>query len=631
MGRNVLLIEPNYKNKYPPMPLMKLSTYYKMVGDNVKFFKGDLKDLVLDDIYEELKKKLYFNEKDIFWESYKPNIIEFLKKGHLYSLKDIPKYSENPIIRELFKSYRNYYKNELYFEEDNRIYDVVCITTLFTFYYDITVDTINFAKKLCKTEEGVKVGGILASILSSDLEKDTGIKPIVGAIDKVGILDKGNDIIVDTLPLDYSILEEIDYKYPDSDSYYAYTTRGCVNRCKFCVVPKLEPNYKSFLPIAERIKESEEKYGAKRDLKLLDNNVLASPCFYEIVNDIKKAGFYKGATLPTQNFYEIAVTNLEKGYNDRAYIKLCVKEFNKLLDSKNIDIADSKKILEDNYLLYDYTATKESILKTKDDIAPFFEKFYGRLAKEHKRYVDFNQGIDSRLIKKENMEKLAELSIKPVRIAFDHWNLKETYIKAVETALEAGHNHLSNYLLYNFDDKPEELYYRLDLNVKLCEKHRDKNLDIYSFPMKYHPIDIIDYCKNRDYIGIYWNRKFIRAIQAVLNSTKGKIGRGLSFFEKAFGKDIDEFQKILYMPEVMIIYRQYFENIELENNVYNWWRDYCNLTEDEKFIVNPIIESNNFLDIDKRIDNPNLIKFFDYYTINKDEVEKDIKKMKNNQ
>ena len=85
------------------------------------------------------------------------------------------------------------------------------------------------------------------------------------------------------------------------------------------------------------------------------------------------------------------------------------------------------------------------------------------------------------------------------------------------------------------------------------------------------------------------------------------------------------------MPEVMIIYRQYFENIELENNVYNWWRDYCNLTEDEKFIVNPIIESNNFLDIDKRIDNPNLIKFFDYYTINKDEVEKDIKKMKNNQ
>lgn len=80
MGRNVLLIEPNYKNKYPPMSLMKLSTYYKMVGDNVKFFKGDLKDLVLDDIYEELKKKLYFNEKDIFWESYKPNIIEFLKK-----------------------------------------------------------------------------------------------------------------------------------------------------------------------------------------------------------------------------------------------------------------------------------------------------------------------------------------------------------------------------------------------------------------------------------------------------------------------------------------------------------------------------------------------------------------------
>ena len=32
-----------------------------------------------------------------------------------------------------------------------------------------------------------------------------------------------------------------------------------------------------------------------------------------------------------------------------------------------------------------------------------------------------------------------------------------------------------------------------------------------------------EFYDNRDYIGEFWNRKFIRAIQAVLNSTKGKI------------------------------------------------------------------------------------------------------------
>lgn len=45
---NVLLIEPAYKNKYPPIGLMKIATYHKMRGDNVTFYKGRIKDLILD-------------------------------------------------------------------------------------------------------------------------------------------------------------------------------------------------------------------------------------------------------------------------------------------------------------------------------------------------------------------------------------------------------------------------------------------------------------------------------------------------------------------------------------------------------------------------------------------------------
>ena len=45
--RKVLLLEPNYKNKYPPIGLMKLATYFRLRGDDVVFYKGDLKEFVI--------------------------------------------------------------------------------------------------------------------------------------------------------------------------------------------------------------------------------------------------------------------------------------------------------------------------------------------------------------------------------------------------------------------------------------------------------------------------------------------------------------------------------------------------------------------------------------------------------
>lgn len=216
------------------------------------------------------------------------------------------------------------------------------------------------------------------------------------------------------------------------------------------------------------------------------------------------------------------------------------------------------------------------------------------------------------------MKKLAEIPVKPVRIAFDHWELHEIYEKSVRTAVRNGHISLSNYILYNFKDKPEELYWRLKLNVDLCE---ELGASIYSFPMKYHPIEDPDYFSNRDYIGVNWNRKFIRTIQAILNSTKGKVGKGKEFFEKAFGKDLDEFFKLLYMPEAMIIYRLYFERIGLTDE---WWKAYCELTEDELSIVKPIIESNDFSMIDNFSNNYRIKNVIRYYKITRNDAEAQI-------
>lgn len=50
MNRNILLLEPNYKNKFPPIGLMKLATYFRLRGDNVVFYKGDLKEFLINDI-----------------------------------------------------------------------------------------------------------------------------------------------------------------------------------------------------------------------------------------------------------------------------------------------------------------------------------------------------------------------------------------------------------------------------------------------------------------------------------------------------------------------------------------------------------------------------------------------------
>lgn len=49
----VLLIEPNYSNKYPPIGLMKISTYHKMLGHEVVFYKGELKQFVIENIADK--------------------------------------------------------------------------------------------------------------------------------------------------------------------------------------------------------------------------------------------------------------------------------------------------------------------------------------------------------------------------------------------------------------------------------------------------------------------------------------------------------------------------------------------------------------------------------------------------
>lgn len=428
---DILLLEANYKNKYPPIGLMKIAYFHKYIcHDFVRFSKGPLPD--------EMKDKKW---------------------------------------------------------------DRVYVTTLFTFEWDNTKKIIDYAYSIVKDKNEVYTGGILATLMP-DLIKENYplIHNNVGLLNHKGTLGLEREEEVDTLPLDYSILDDIDYVYPSHDAYFTYMTRGCGMKCQFCAVQTLEPTYIPYLSIAENVKRIDKEFGPKKDLLLMDNNVLRSPCFDKIVDEIKALGFAKGATFTNP--------------------------------------------------------------KTK---------------KKVNRYVDFNQGLDAKLLTPAKAKRLGELAIYPARIAFDHIEDKESYIRAISLCAENGIDNMSNYLLYNGDDfkgkgqqyhadTPEDLYERMRISLDLGEELSDRferKITIFSFPMRYIPLNDL----KRGYIGANWNHKYLRAVQRMLIPTQGKGVASHSFFEAAFGKCKEEFVEFLAMPEDLLGMRGHFVEKKNEDSV----------------------------------------------------------------
>ncbi|MCK5050202.1 MAG: cobalamin-binding domain-containing protein [Candidatus Cloacimonetes bacterium] len=524
MKKEILLIEPNYRNKYPPLGLMKISAYHKLKGDNVTFYKGCSKKL-------QAKK----------WD---------------------------------------------------RIY----VATLFSFYWKQTIKTINFYKRCEIKTKNFFVGGILATTMFDELYKETGIKPVKGLLDKPNDLGKKDEIIIDKLTPDYDILETIDYVYPTNNSYISYMTRGCCNHCKFCAVPYLEPAYIDYIQLKDQIKDINNRYGEKRDLLLMDNNVLASKQFDKIIDEILELGFEKGAKYRSPNLFEIYYNRLSKHYSDIAAenkIKSLLNEFSQTRLKKKVVLGEFQSYISEFGLLDDDNKKYGKRFLTKlhsayPHLNPIYEKYRNKAPRN--RFIDFNQGIDARLLTQAKMKRLSEINIKPLRIAFDNIKDKDIYKEKIRLAAEFSIKELSNYVLYNFIDTPKDLYDRLKINIDLNE---ELNLRIFSFPMKYIPITD----KDRTYIGEHWNRKYLRTIQAILNVTHGAVMPRQDFFEKAFGKSFNEFEKLLLMPEDYIIYRAYSKEKCLTDE---WWnriesiRSKCNGTFD---MALEVIYSNDFKNI----------------------------------
>lgn len=355
---DILLLEPGYSNKYPPIGLMKISYFHKYIHhDYVKFAKGELPEAFRD------------------------------KK-----------------------------------------WDRVYVTTLFTFEWERTKKAIEYALSVAKDPTQVYTGGILATLMPDLIAKNfPTVKNNTGLLNRKGTLGLEHEECVDTMTLDYGILDDIadQYVYPAHDAYFTYMTRGCGMKCQFCAVQTLEPEYIPYISITDSIRRVDEQFGPKKDLLLMDNNVLRSPHFDEIIDEIKALGFQKGATY----------INPKTGKSVQRFV-----DFNQGLDA---------------FLLTPHKAERLGELAFRP----------ARIAFDHI----------------EDAEAYKRAITLCARSGITH--MSNYLLYNGEDFTGKGHSYHA--------DTPEDLYERMRISMDLCEdlnNELDHKVAIFSFPMRYIPL-----------------------------------------------------------------------------------------------------------------------------------------------
>ncbi len=363
--KNVLLVEPAYNNPYPPLGLLKISTWHKRKGDIVQLVKDTPHNQLIDEFQE--KEKCYKNLRD-----------------H---------------------------------------YDVIYITSLFTYQAHYVVDSVRYYKNRFPNTR-VKVGGIMATLLPDYIKEKTNIQPHVGLL-------RG----AENCPPDYSLRPDLTYSI-------SFTTRGCPRNCPFCAVKKHEPKF--------IVKENwpRDIDITKRQIIFWDNNWLASPNFEKDVERLTK-------------FRKVGITG-----------------------------------------------------------------------------IDFNQGLDCRLLDEEKIKLLNQVKIQPLRLAFDNCSEDGHIQKTIQLAQKYGFKDIRVYVLYNFEDNndtPEYFYYR----VKEMNK-----LGALAYPMRFRALNNA----NGRYISNKWDNKLLRGLKLSLMFyyTKGMISRNREAFKDIYGNNAKEFKRKLY-------------------------------------------------------------------------------------
>lgn len=305
----VLLVEPPYYTKYPPLGLLKLSAFHKAQGDDVDFVQG------------------------------------------LKPVSNVP--------------------------------DKIYVTSLFTYAWEAVHKAVKYYRALFPNAQ-IKLGGIYASLMPEHGR--------LSGADEVheGVLDD-----VEGLLPDFSLV-------PKWKQSVMFSARGCIRKCPFCAVPKLETKTTGLSTIRHLV------YPGHRKVILWDNNILGLSTWRDIISELK----------------------------------------------------------------------------------------------DLKLPVDFNQGLDARLVDEDVAQEFQGLKIQPIRMAYDIPSERRALERAIPSLASVGFQkrQMIVYTLYNFTDTPADFWRRVS---DLLE------WGAVCYPMRYEPLNSL--VKNR-YVSPHWTKEELEMV-----------------------------------------------------------------------------------------------------------------------
>ena len=283
-------------------------------------------------------------------------------------------------------------------EITNFIPDKIYITSLFTYSWKPVHEAIEFYHQKFPDSE-VHVGGIYATLMPQHIRQNFPYAKI-----HTGLVNEAEKLLPS-----YHLLQEVD-KWKDWKKSILFTTRGCIRKCPFCVVPKIEGGMKEpKLSILSLI------HPDHKEVVIWDNDFLASPYARDILVELR-----------------------DNGYR-----------------------------------------------------------------------VDFNQGLDARLMKEEFASLLSDIKSNSIHMAYD-WPWEGPFIeKAIDLLDSAGYKkkNLIFYVLHNFydfqhkkGDTPNDFLMRLQDLMRWGAS---------AYPMRYIPLDSLT---RRGFVSPLWKEELLEVI-----------------------------------------------------------------------------------------------------------------------
>ena len=123
-------------------------------------------------------------------------------------------------------------------------------------------------------------------------------------------------------------------------------------------------------------------------------------------------------------------------------------------------------------------------------------------ARDQGKIVDFNQGLDARVVTNEVAETISSMKFELIRMAYDFIGIRHYVEKAINTlaSYSIDKRKLIFYCLYNYVDSPEDFYHKV----------RDLlNWGVVAYPMRFEPLCTLEKGK---YVAPKWTAEELEMV-----------------------------------------------------------------------------------------------------------------------